>query len=106
MQGYMLTLFTQQDRRHGHQPLHEWLLDAARSLGVRGGTVVSGVESFDHAGMRHSARFFELADQPIQLQFVISEQQSAELLALLQHEKIDVFYVKTPVQYGRSLGGE
>lgn len=106
MQGFMLTLFTEQDRRHGHQPLHEWLLEAARSVGVRGGTTISGGESFGKDGRRHSAHFFELTDQPIEVQIAVSEQQFGDLLALLQREKVDVFYAKTPVEFGRTSGSE
>ena len=32
MQGFQVTFFTQQNRRHGGKPLAEWLLDTARAL--------------------------------------------------------------------------
>ncbi len=50
MQGFQITFFTQQDRRHHDKPMAEWLLLAA---------------SQDYGQHRriHSAHFFELADQ-------------------------------------------
>lgn len=36
MQGYQLTFFTQQDRRHGWKPLAEWLVVTARDMGING----------------------------------------------------------------------
>ena len=64
MKGYQITFFTQQDRRHKHHPMAEWLMLAARDLGVRGATVVAGSEGFGQHRRIHSAHFFELADQP------------------------------------------
>ncbi|GKS70104.1 hypothetical protein W03_21080 [Nitrosomonas sp. PY1] len=42
MQGYQLTFFTLQDRKHDGTPLGEWLLHEARRLGLNGATVDSG----------------------------------------------------------------
>jgi len=100
MDGYLLTLFTHQDRRHAHRPLHEWLLDAARGLGLRGGTVVPGAESFGHDGRRHSAHFFELADQPVEVQLALTTDQLQDFFALLARERVEVFYVTTRVEFG------
>lgn len=38
MKGFQITFFTQQDRRHHHKPMAEWLMLAARDLGIRGAT--------------------------------------------------------------------
>ncbi len=67
MNGYQVTFFTQQDRHHDGKQVHEWLVAAAKDVGVRGSTVVMGAEGTDHTGERHSFRFFELADQPIKV---------------------------------------
>ena len=44
MQGFQVTFFTQQDRRHGSLPLGEWLLQETRRLGVAGATLVAATE--------------------------------------------------------------
>jgi len=38
MQGYQLTFFTEQNRKHGHQSICDWLLKFAEQHGASGGT--------------------------------------------------------------------
>lgn len=73
MQGYQLTFFTEQNRKHGHQSICDWLLKFAEQHGASGGTLMSGAEGFDHAGKFHSAGFFELADQPLAITISVDE---------------------------------
>ena len=90
----------QQDKRHGHQALWEWVLEAARTQGIRGATVFMGAVGFGHHRRVHSAHFFELADQPIEITMVVSEDEADTLFALLTREKVRMFYVKMPVEFG------
>lgn len=101
MQGYQLTFFTAQDRRHGHRPLGEWLLEFARQHGAAGGTLVGAAEGFDHAGRFHSAHFFELADQPLAVTVSVDEAACRSLMEALAREDIELTYVKVPVEFGR-----
>jgi PII-like signaling protein len=100
MQGFQLTFFTQQDRRHGSLPLGEWLVQEACKLGVAGATMIAATEGFGHGRKLHSAHFFELADQPIEIMLALSETDADRLFAKLREEKIDIFYVKTPIEFG------
>lgn len=100
MHGYQLTFFTQQDRRHGSLPLGEWLLQEARRLGVAGATLLTAAEGFGHHRKLHSAHFFELADQPIEVTMALTESDAERLLARLREEKVNVFYVKSPIEFG------
>lgn len=100
MQGYQITFFTQQDRKHGHQPLGEWLLQEARKLGVGGGTLTAASEGFGHDRKLHSAHFFELADQPIEVTLAVSAEDAQRLFGRLRDEDVKVFYVKTPIEFG------
>ncbi|HEY8906088.1 MAG TPA: DUF190 domain-containing protein [Rhodoferax sp.] len=104
MNGFQVTFFTQQDRRNHGQPLADWLLKAAKGLGIAGGTVIAASEGLGHDKRLHSAHFFELADQPIEVTFALSEDQMKALFALLEREPIRLFYTKTPIEYG-VLGG-
>ena len=70
MKGYEITFFTQQDRLHGLKQISEWLLLTARNLGLRGATIVNGSESYGHNRHIHSARFFELADNPQEIALI------------------------------------
>jgi PII-like signaling protein len=101
MQGYQLTFFTEQNRKHGHQPICEWLLKFAEEHGASGGTLMTGAEGFDHAGKFHSAGFFELADQPVAVTVSVDEQVYQGLMDALAVEDVDLSYVKVPVEFGR-----
>jgi len=100
MQGFQLTFFTRQDRKHGKKPLCDWLLEAAREAGMHGATVVAAAKGFGHSGHLHSASFFELADQPQQVVMIATAEQSDRLLARIESELLPLFYVKTPVEFG------
>jgi PII-like signaling protein len=102
MKGYQLTFYTQQDRLHGKESLAEWLLKLAKEQGALGGTLFSAGESFGHDGRFHSAHFFELADQPVGVVAAVDEATCTRVLEALRRENIDVFFVKTPVEYGRT----
>ncbi|NCT84117.1 MAG: DUF190 domain-containing protein [Comamonadaceae bacterium] len=100
MNGFQLTFFTQQGQHQGHQAMDRWLIELARSLGV-GATSTAGVEGVGHNGRLHSAHFIELADQPIEVTMVASQEQAERLLASVSTEVDQLFYVKVPVVFGR-----
>ncbi len=100
MKGYQITFFTQQNRRHKHQPMAEWLMLAARDLGVRGATIVAGSEGYGQHRRIHSAHFFELADQPQEVVMAVSEDEAQRLFDYLKEEAVHLFYVKSPVEFG------
>lgn len=100
MQGYQLSFFTQQDQRHQHHPVAEWLLLLARDMGLRGATVFPASEGFGAHRRIHAAHFLDLSDQPQQVVMVVSEEESQQLMAHLRHAGVHLFYVKTPVEFG------
>ncbi|MDP3481604.1 MAG: DUF190 domain-containing protein [Desulfoprunum sp.] len=100
MHGYQLTFFTQQDRRHHHLSLAQWLLEEARTLGISGATLIPATEGFGHGGKIRSAHFFELADQPLEVTMAVSGADAERLFARLKEEGVDIFYVQTPIEFG------
>lgn len=101
MQGYLVTFYTQQDRRHhSGTPLGEWLLHEARRMGLRGATLSGAAEGFGHHGKIHSAHFFELADQPVAVSMALGAEECERFFLRLREEGVHVFYVKTPVEFG------
>jgi len=100
MHGYQITFFTQQDKRHQGKPLGDWLLQLAQELGLPGATLIAGAEGFGHHRRLHSARFFELADQPQEVQLVAAAADADRLFARLQAEGVHLFYVKVAVEFG------
>ena len=100
MQGFQITVFTQQDRRHHGKPLVEWLVQLAGELGLSGATVMPATEGIGHHHRVHAAHFFELADQPMAVLFVLTEDEAQRLTTRLAAEGLQLFYVKTAVEFG------
>jgi PII-like signaling protein len=100
MNGYQITFFTQQDKRHHGKPLADWLVHLAKEMGLPGATLIAGSEGFGHHRRIHSAHFFELADQPLEIQMAVSKEDAERLFARLKAEGVHLFYVKTPVEFG------
>jgi PII-like signaling protein len=100
MKGYQISLITGQDRRIGGKPATEWLIQLAKEIGIAGVTTFAGVESFGGDGRRHSAHFFELVDQPVEIMMAMTEAQAATLLEKINAAQTRLFYIKTPIEYG------
>ncbi len=100
MEGYQITFFTQQDKHHHGKPLADWLVHLAQEMGLPGATLIAGSEGFGHHHRIHSAHFFELADQPQEVQLAVSEEDADRLFARLKAEGVHLFYVKSPVKFG------
>lgn len=99
MQGCQLTFYTQQNHRHGHQTVAEWLMLEVRRLGIRGATMIAGTEGIDHVGKLHAARFFELAEQPIEVVLAITDEEAERLLDVVRAERVHVFYTRFPIDF-------
>jgi len=103
MNGYQITFFTRQDRRHGGRPLAEWLLHLAAELGLQGATLIPASEGIGHDHRLHSARFFELAEQPQAVMMTLTTEETDGLFQRLRTENVHLFYTRTPVEFG-SIG--
>ncbi|MBA3536908.1 MAG: DUF190 domain-containing protein [Tatlockia sp.] len=99
--GYQLEFFMEQNERHGNKLVYEWLIDKAKELGIRGATAFTGALGFGEQRHMHSAHFFELLDQPVQITMIVREAEAIKLLSFLSDEKVDLFYVKLPAEFGR-----
>ena len=106
MIGFQITFFTQQDRRHKGKPLGEWLVHLSKEMGLGGATLITAAESFGHHRHIHSAHFFKLADQPLEVVIAATEQEATRLFDRLRAEGVQVFYVKTPVEFGKLGEGD
>lgn len=104
MRGYQLSFLTVQGHTHRGRPLAEWLLNLAMEMGLRGATLIPASEGFGHHRRVHSAHFFELKDQPVEVVMAATEEECARLFERLEAEKVKVFYVKTPVEFGTTSG--
>lgn len=100
MNGYQLSFLTVQGHSHQGKPVAEWLVNVAMEMGLRGATLIAGTEGFGKHRRIHSAHFFELTDQPIEVVMAVTREEADRLFDRLRSEKIHVFYVKTPVEFG------
>jgi PII-like signaling protein len=100
MKGFQISFLAEQNRRIEHKQAMDWLLHLAKELGISGCTVFSGVESYGSDGRRHSARFFELTDQPMEMVMAVTEEQADQLFARINKIDTKLFYIKTPIEFG------
>ncbi len=101
MQGSFLRFYIHEDQRHGGTLLWEWVLREANKLGIRGGSAFKAMAGFGRHHHLHEARFFELAGSlSVEVEFIVSDEEAAQLLELLHKEKLRVFYAQVPAQFG------
>ncbi|MDK2123075.1 DUF190 domain-containing protein [Parachitinimonas caeni] len=100
MKGFQLTFITQQNKQHAGKPVAEWLLQEARQLGIQGATVLAASEGYGRHGQLHAARFIELADQPVEIVLAVTLDEAERLFASLAAQRLDLFYIKTPIEFG------
>jgi PII-like signaling protein len=104
MNGYQVSFLTVQAHRHAGKPVAEWLLQVAMELGLQGATIIPASEGFGKHRRVHSSRFFELADQPVEVVMAVTEDESQRLFERVRAEGVHLFYVKAPVEFGE-IGG-
>lgn len=101
MQGVYLKFYVQEKRHHRGILAYEWLLEAARKLGIHGGSAFRAIAGFGRHGRLHEEHFFELAgDVSVEVGFALTEEEAQKLLAHLSTEKLRMFYIKVPLEMG------
>lgn len=101
MQGCFLKFYVAENRRHHHKLAYEWLLEEAQKLGLKGGSAFRAVAGFGRHGRLHEEHFFELAgDVPVEIGFVVSEEEADALIAHIKQQGLNLFYLRVPVEFG------
>ncbi len=96
-----LKFYVTEKQRHNGEPLHEWLLEQAKKLGVPGGSAFRAIAGYGRHGHLHEETFFELAgEMPIQVEFVLDAAHADKLLDALRSHKLNLFYVRYAVEAG------
>jgi uncharacterized protein len=106
MNGICLKFYVHEFRKHHGILLYEWLLEQAKKMGIHGGSAFRAIAGFGRHGVLHEEHFFELAgDLPVEVSFMVSDDEAQRLVDLVKHEKLQVFYVRMPVEFGAFNGG-
>ena len=101
MEGCFLRFYLHENQRCHGKLAWEWLLDQANQLGIRGGTAFHAMAGFGHHHHLMEDHFFELAGTlAVEVEFVVTEAESAKLLEILHREKVRVFYAHIPARFG------
>ena len=106
MNAILLRFYVHENRRHRHLLLYEWLLQEAKRLGIHGGSAFRAIAGFGRHGVLHEEHFFELAGElPVEIDFAVSADEANRLLDFLRAERISIFYVRVPIEFGTIEGG-
>jgi uncharacterized protein len=106
MKGTFLRFYVREGQKRGGVLLYEWLLETAKKAGIPGGSAFRALAGYGRHGVLHEQHFFELAgDLPVEVEFLLSEEQASRLLEALQREDVSLFYARVPAEFG-TLGSE
>ncbi len=100
MHGAFLRFYVHEGERHHGILLWEWLLEQANRMGLRGGSAFRAMAGFGRHRTLHANHFFELAgDLPVEVEFIVSGEESRALLELIEREGVRVFYARIPADF-------
>ena len=101
MQGSFLRFYVHEGQRHQRRLVWEWLLEQANALGIRGGSAFRAMAGFGRHHVLHESTFFELGGTlTVEVEFLVSDEEAKQLLALVHAERIRVFYATVPATFG------
>ena len=99
--GVHLRFYTYENRHHGSVLQYEWLLEHAKKIGIHGGSAFRAIAGFGRHGRFHEQHFFELAgNEPVLVEFIVTDEEAERLMATLVVEKLHLFYARLPTEYG------
>lgn len=100
MSTLCVRFFAQEGMRHQGRPVHEWLFETARELGIPGGTAFRASAGYGRHGVIEDS-FFELAGNlPETVEFSADENLIQALLARVGQAGLKLVYALHPVTVG------
>jgi len=101
MQGSFLRFYVHEGQRHHGRPVWEWLLVEANRLAIRGGSAFRAMAGFGRHHVLHESTFFELAGTlTVEVEFIVTEEESRRLLGEVERAGIRLFYAQIPATFG------
>ena len=105
MQGTLLRFYVHENRKHHGILLYEWLLESAKKAGIHGGSAFRAIAGFGRHGVLHEQHFFELAgDLTVVVEFLVSGEEAAKLVGLVQEAQVGVVYARSAAEFGTTAG--
>ena len=98
--GYEILFMAPRSQRHHGKPMLDAVIAIAKAHGIHRYTRRANTESVGQDGRAHATHFFELADEPEVLLFVLGAHRSAELLDAVRDEALHVFCVRRAIEFG------
>ncbi|MES1956307.1 DUF190 domain-containing protein [Salinisphaera hydrothermalis] len=99
MKGLEVIFMAPRSRRHRGKPVLDSVAAIAKSHGIRRHTRRVDAEGAGASGHTHSAHFFELADEPEELMFVLEGDKAEELMRAVEAEALHVFCICRTIDY-------
>ena len=101
MEGSFLRFYFRESERCHGKLAWEWLLQQANGLGIRGGSAFRAMAGFGHHHVLHESAFFELAGSiAVEVEFIVTEEEAAKLLAAVEKEGLRTLYARIPAKFG------
>lgn len=101
MQASLLKFYVHEGQRCHGRLFWEWLLEQASKMGVRGGSASRAMAGFGRHHHLHEQSFFELAGTlTVEVEFIVTDTEAMQMLALIESEKVRVFYARVPARFG------
>ena len=101
MNGCYLKFYVQERRQLHGRLAYEWILEKAKEAGVHGGSAFRAIAGYGRHGVLHEDHFFELAgDLPVEVGFAVTDGEADRLLEMLRGEKVSLFYLRVPIEFG------
>lgn len=98
MKQIELKFYVTKFEKKGHLPLHEWLLETGKKIGITKAIVLKGIAGLSPKGKILEEHFFETgSDVPLQVVFLVDEKQEETLLEKIKSENVKVFCSRSEI---------
>jgi uncharacterized protein len=101
MQGSLLRFYVHEYQRVHQRLLWEWLLRQADRLSIHGGIALRTMAGCGRQNTLREQHFIEPTGSfTVQVDFIVTEEEAHRFLELIRTEKVRVFYVRIPAEFG------
>jgi len=99
MKGFEIIFIAPRSRQHEGKPVLDVVADIAQSQGIKRMTRREDAAGTGSNGHSHSAHFFEQADEPQELMFVVDGGEADKLMRAVEDTEMSVFCLRRQVDY-------